>query len=356
MATSPSTQYCSNNSLERFGERGESVSTSWPSSKSFENEFQPDFIFPSDDDDASNACAAEPYFFPSEDSNQSRNQFQVADADDDKDGGSGAEDCYHFPSEESDQDDFSNGTEEDEDCADEELGKIGRLLVGKCCDRGCLRHLTATDVITSRKNYSHLSKAEQRKYLFTKLKENSSEMLDETNSQDIKRFETNYFIAGKEICSVAWSKIFSISLRTLTRMLRKICSGETAHGNQGKRRANTKKESAAVWMEKYFNLIGDKMPNSSQIHLPSWETQKDIHVRYCQDMHLQGIEQDEVAGLSSFYKIWTEKFSHVIIPEVWLLIAARTYSYVFIYLLFIAKPLRKMRYLCKNKTGKEKLP
>ena len=110
----------------------------------------------------------------------------MADADDDKDGGSGAEDCYHFPSQESDQDDFSNGTEEDEDCADEELGKIGRLLVGKCCDRGCLRHLTATDVITSRKNYSHLSKAKQRKYLFTKLKENSSKMLDETNSQDIK--------------------------------------------------------------------------------------------------------------------------------------------------------------------------
>ena len=74
------------------------------------------------------------------------------------------------------------------------------------------------------------------------------------------------------------------------------------------------------WMEKYFNLIGDKMPNSSQVHLPSWETQKDIHARYCQDMNLQGIEQDEVAGLSLFYKTWTEHFSHVVIPEVRLLL------------------------------------
>ena len=41
-----------------------------------------------------------------------------------------------------------------------------------------------------------------------KLEENSSEMLDETISQDSKRFQTKYFIAGKEICSLAWSKIF----------------------------------------------------------------------------------------------------------------------------------------------------
>lgn len=101
-------------------------------------------------------------------------------------------------------------------------------------------------------------------------------------------------------------------------MLRNICFGEshTTLGNQGKRRMNTKKESATVWMERYFKLIGDKMPKNSQIHLPSWETQKNIHVRYCQDMEQQGIEEDKVAGISMFYKIWTEQFSHVVIPEV----------------------------------------
>ena len=67
----------------------------------------------------------------------------------------------------------------------------------------------------------------------------------------------------------------------------------------------------------YFNLIGDKMPNTCQIHLPSWETQKVIHTHYCEDMLQQGIEQEEVAGLSLFYKIWTENFSHVVIPKVW---------------------------------------
>ena len=69
-------------------------------------------------------------------------------------------------------------------------------------------------------------------------------------------------------------------------------------------------------MERYFNLIGDKMPDTKQIHLPSWETRKDIHTRYCQDMQLRGIEQEEISGSSTFYKVWTEQFTHVVIPEV----------------------------------------
>ena len=158
-----------------------------------------------------------------------------------------------------------------------------------------------------------LTKPEQKQYLFTKLRENSSEAYHQAG-----KIETKFYIAGKEICSVSWSKIYSLSLRTLTRMLKDIYFGENhvAHGNQGRKRVNTKKESVAAWMERYFTLIGDKMPDSKQIHLPSWKTQKDIHAHYCQDMQLCGIEQEEISGISTFYKIWTEQFAHVVIPEV----------------------------------------
>ena len=43
------------------------------------------------------------------------------------------------------------------------------------------------------------------------------------------------------------------------------------HGNLGKKRRNTKTEAAITWMDRYFNLIGDKMPDENQIHLPCWE-------------------------------------------------------------------------------------
>lgn len=85
------------------------------------------------------------------------------------------------------------------------------------------------------------------------------------------------------------------------------------HGN---RRSIIRSEEAITWMEQYFNLIGDHMPDKNQIHLPSWETQKSIYSRYVDDMADQGIETDEVVALSSFYRIWSTRFSHVCIPEV----------------------------------------
>ena len=88
------------------------------------------------------------------------------------------------------------------------------------------------------------------------------------------------------------------------------------HGNSGKKRQNTKTEAAVAWMDRYFNLIGDRMPDKNQIHLPCWETQKDIYNRYCSDMVSRGSLQEGFLGISMFYKVWNERFSNVVIPEV----------------------------------------
>ena len=100
--------------------------------------------------------------------------------------------------------------------------------------------------------------------------------------------------------------------------MKAVLDGKTVaeHGNKGRRRTNTKSESTKAWMKKYFNLVGDKMPHNSQIHLPSWETQKDVYMRYTEDMTLQSIPATDVVSLSMFYKIWAEDFPSVVIPEV----------------------------------------
>lgn len=43
---------------------------------------------------------------------------------------------------------------------------------------------------------------------------------------------------------------------------------------------------------------------------------KNIYSRYLQDMQKYGISEEEIAGISVFYKIWTEQFSNVVIPQV----------------------------------------
>lgn len=83
------------------------------------------------------------------------------------------------------------------------------------------------------------------------------------------------------------------------------------HGNAGKKRLNTKTDAAIVWMDRYFNLIGGKMPDKDQIHLPCWENQKDIYHRYCSDLKARGSMGKELLGIS-FMK------SGMIISQMWL--------------------------------------
>lgn len=195
--------------------------------------------------------------------------------------------------------------------SDSEREQVGSLLVSKCCHRQCLLHLTALDLLTARERYFSLKGNEQRQWLMDRLHENS-------HKKEQGKLLVKFSISGREICQMSWCRIYRISYRRLSRILKSVSSGSMVaeHGNKGRRKTNTKSDSAKAWMTKYFNLVGDKMPHNSQIHLPSWETQKDVHTRYTEDMTLQGMPALEIVSLSMFYKLWAEEFSNVVIPQV----------------------------------------
>lgn len=58
------------------------------------------------------------------------------------------------------------------------------------------------------------------------------------------------------------------------------------------------------------------MPHKDQIQLPSWEMQKDVYIRYTEDMALHSKSKTDVVFLSMFYKIWNTQFLKVVIPKV----------------------------------------
>lgn len=132
-------------------------------------ECRPGEIFPSDD---GMDCTSEGAFYPSE---ESSNTFSVKTP-------------KNMPAE---------VTTDNEDHP--ELQRIGCLLIEKCCSKLCLCHLTATDIISAKVDYLSQARSAQRAYLFSKLKENSSESGSST-------ITTKYFISGKEICETAWLK------------------------------------------------------------------------------------------------------------------------------------------------------
>jgi len=253
-----------------------------------------DSIFPSDSETISEDSEGEWCFFPSEDNNQPTVR----------------------PRRSSDFDSSCEllGVDEarNQENASYELKRIGTVLISSCCDKFCLRHLTALDVINSRREISQQkSQTDHKRWLHDKLLDSSSETVN--NGPTI----TKYFVAGKEICAMAWCKVYSLSFRTLQRMLQKTSSDHmtTEHGNLRKKQLNARTEAAMAWMKRYFYLVGDKMPDKDQIHLPCWETQKDIYYRYCSDINPEATGE-KVLKISMFYKVWNANFSNVKIPEV----------------------------------------
>ena len=184
------------------------------------------------------------------------------------------------------------------------------ILIQKCaCGKDCLFKLSGHAVDTARQAIYCLTRNEKRAWLRQKIADNSRIEND--------RLITKFFVGGSEVCQDAFSKVFTVSPRTVKRTIKLVASGAPAdHGNKGQRRACRKTDSAIAWMRRYFNLIGDRMPHKNQIHLPSWETRKAYYYRYKADMEAQASEDDNVVCISMFYKLWKRYFKDVVIPEV----------------------------------------
>ena len=193
----------------------------------------------------------------------------------------------------------------------ESLGNVASLLLSYCCEKQCLQNLTVAEVRRQQVQFHSLSLIQQRQWLMDYFHQNSCFVNDHAT--------TKYIASGKEICKKAWCKVLEVSSKRVASALKWITDGKVTvaeHGNKGRKRPLTKTEDAIAWMNKYFNLLGDHMPNSNRIHLPSWDSQKYVYGRYNDDMILAGQEENDVVALRSFYRLWSENFPHVIIPEV----------------------------------------
>ena len=164
----------------------------------------PDGVFPSEGDEIDDGGHC---IFPSEDSLNPSLDATIIVVEESKEV---LVDDLDSLSDAADQDEVGNTTG-----MGEELSKIGNILISTCCDRFCLRHLTATDVMDCKRELVQCkTTTDRKKWLLAKLSNNSSELSNRV-------VQTKYFVAGKEICSSAWCRIFSISRRTLQRMLKK---------------------------------------------------------------------------------------------------------------------------------------
>ena len=257
--------------------------------------FAGELIFPSDDDDIGDDCSDDAMLFPSDleedDTTVTPPTPGVATSS------------------------KSNDSETD---VQENLADVGHTLVSGCCQQQCLLSLTPKAVLTIRGKLGALKPSEKKQWITDKVFESSK-----VSTSCRGKLETNFVLSGVNVCTTAWCKVVQVKEKQLSRISSNVAQGflNVQHGNKGRKRNNTTSDVAKTWMERYFHLVGDKMPHNDQIHLPSWETQKDVFQRYSSDMAEQQLSQEDTVSLSTFYRIWTECFPKVVIPEVSLYLA-----------------------------------
>ena len=191
------------------------------------------------------------------------------------------------------------------------LESIAQVLISECCSKLCVRDLTVNSLLFAQRKFMSLGCVAQRQWITDKIHESSEIAPD-------GELITKFVVAGREVCERAFCDVHGFSTRRLSRIRKNASLGQVTiqHGNLGRKRTTAKVEEAKVWMNRYFHLIGDKQPDKTKIHLPSWETQHAIYDRYKEDMGKLDIPEDSLVGLSTFYRVWHEDFSNVTIPEV----------------------------------------
>lgn len=193
-------------------------------------------------------------------------------------------------------------------CEEEDmLQDHSKEIYNQCCKENCLQNFSIEEVNSATNHFQSKSMSEQRQYLHDSLILSSPK-----NAEELKE---KFMLYSKPVCKKAFASLLGTSERRLDR-IKQLCGtvGKISHGNQGRKRPTTKSFDASAWMENYFSKMGDHMPDSNRIHLPSFLTKREVYQRMCGELSEDGIK--EIISLSTFYELWDRDYNHVLIPEV----------------------------------------
>lgn len=188
---------------------------------------------------------------------------------------------------------------------------ISQLLEEDCCHKGCLKYFSPAEVRQTRDHFTSKTREEQRQYLIDCTSISTVGTSSETSKPAFTLF-------GKSLCRRAFALVLDCSTRRLDRVTSLFREGVTkvSHGNTGQMRQTSKTADAIAWMDSYFRMIGEHLPDCDRIHLPSFLTKRDVYERMLAELRENGLAEGDIISLSKFYSVWESHFAKVLIPEV----------------------------------------
>ena len=132
-----------------------------------------------------------------------------------------------------------------------------------------------------------------------------------------------YTIAGKLVCETCWRLVCGLRFNRFSTLKQKLQNGvvDVQHGRQGIVQPQEHTLRMTSWLKMFTEKVGDRMPMNKDLHLPSCLTKFDIYINLaCEDLMQGSTGRVQCISLSTYYNLWDEKFSHVKIPKVCILI------------------------------------
>ena len=91
--------------------------------------------------------------------------------------------------------------------------------------------------------------------------------------------EILYCICGKQVCELWWRLVYGIRYNKLKVLKENFANGVVLleHGLTGRRNARDDTICLLKWMRSFFSKVGDYMPMSKDINLPSCLSRMDVY-------------------------------------------------------------------------------
>lgn len=185
-----------------------------------------------------------------------------------------------------------------------------QLMLKSCCSRGkitCFKKLSQFEIEVIRQEFYELkTETLQNQYILDYFRR---------HSPDSSCKNVLFSVAGKVVCDSCWRLVYGLRYNKFKLLLSKFNDGIIAveHGHVGFSRISTTTLRTVSWLRSFFSKVGDRMPMSDEIHLPSCLTKVDVYELARDDLCQGGLQ---CTSLSQFYSVWTSKFENVKIPKV----------------------------------------
>ena len=124
-----------------------------------------------------------------------------------------------------------------------------------------------------------------------------------------------YTVGGQEVCETCFRMVYGFRYNRFAAIKSKFTSGilVAEHGRLGKVETSDASIRVISWLCSFVQKVGDRMPTSMAIHLPSCLTKSDVFTLASDDLCQGGLK---CCKLSTFYEIWKHEFPNVKIPKV----------------------------------------